>query len=178
MKKSFKFPSILLTENNFWRTFFRGPIFRGQFFRGPFFRGPFFRGLFFRVPCNTYLVWYNEKFVYYPNSPKFYVSFLKKNCFDAIWCIIGTSKYHAKKEKLYYCKEHKSSLMFTGLFILFILPLIAVRELMRGLLAFPWWPPPPFRPNIHCPELYASLYLLFHRPLLYARPMRRVEYCT
>ena len=28
MKKSFKFPSILLTENNFWRKFFRGPFFR------------------------------------------------------------------------------------------------------------------------------------------------------
>ena len=28
MKKSFKFPSILLTENNFRRKFFRGPFFR------------------------------------------------------------------------------------------------------------------------------------------------------
>ena len=41
----FTFPSVLLTENNFLRRFFRGPFFRGPFFRGPFFRGPFFRGL-------------------------------------------------------------------------------------------------------------------------------------
>ena len=35
IKKSLKFPSILLTENNFWRTFFRRSIFRGSFFRVP-----------------------------------------------------------------------------------------------------------------------------------------------
>ena len=40
MKKSLKFPSILFTENNFWRTFFCGPIFRGPFFRRPFFHVP------------------------------------------------------------------------------------------------------------------------------------------
>ena len=63
--KSFKFSSILLTKNNFWRKFFRGPIlwrpifgeqffresiFRGPFFRGPIFQRPFFRGPFFRGP--------------------------------------------------------------------------------------------------------------------------------
>ena len=53
IKKSFKFPSILLTANNVCRTVFRGPIFRGPFFRRPFFRGPFFRGPFFRVPVNV-----------------------------------------------------------------------------------------------------------------------------
>ena len=50
IKKSFEFPSILLTENNFLRTSFRGPFFRGRIFRGPFFRGPFFPGTIFPEP--------------------------------------------------------------------------------------------------------------------------------
>ena len=40
-KKSLKFPSILLTENNFWSKFFRGSIFRTPIFRGPFFGNHF-----------------------------------------------------------------------------------------------------------------------------------------
>ena len=58
MKKSLKFPSILLTEDNFWRKFFQGQIFRGPFFRGPFFRGPFFWGPFFRVPNGIIHAWF------------------------------------------------------------------------------------------------------------------------
>ena len=40
--KSFIIPSILLTENNFGRTFFRGPIFRGPFFPGTIFPATIF----------------------------------------------------------------------------------------------------------------------------------------
>ena len=65
IKKPFKFPSILLTENYFLRTFFRGPFRRGPFFRGlltgdffpgdlfsreTFFRKLFVRGFFSRRP--------------------------------------------------------------------------------------------------------------------------------
>ena len=38
---------FLLTENNFWRTFFRGPTFQGPFLRGPIFPGIIFPGIFF-----------------------------------------------------------------------------------------------------------------------------------
>ena len=54
IKKSFKFPRIPLTANNFLRTFFPGTILPGTFFhgdfvsRGPFFLGPFYRWPFFR----------------------------------------------------------------------------------------------------------------------------------
>ena len=41
IKKLFKFPSILLTENNFLTTFSRGPFFQGPFFRGSFLRVPY-----------------------------------------------------------------------------------------------------------------------------------------
>ena len=65
MQKSFKFPSILLTEKNFRRTFSWGPIFRKPIFRGPFFREPIFRGPFFPVTIfpgtifpRTVLVWF------------------------------------------------------------------------------------------------------------------------
>ena len=82
--------------------------------------------------------------------------FSGKNYFDSTWCIIRTSKYLAKK-KNYYCKEHKFSLMLTGLFILFI---------KATTTTFPFVTLPPSPPHSfvdhgqharHRPELYASL---------------------
>ena len=73
-------------------------------------------------------------------------------------------KIPGKEKKNYYCKEHKFSLMFTGLFILFI---------EATTTTSPWVSPPPsllptlpsttgstpgiVRNFTHRPELYASL---------------------
>ena len=82
-----------------------------------------------------------------------------------------------KEKRNYYCKEHKFSLMFTGLFILFIEATTTTTSPLVTL-------PPPSPPNSsvdheqyagHRLELYASLgtlrialriaTLLFHRPV-------------
>ena len=82
--------------------------------------------------------------------------FSGKNYFDSTWCIIRTSKYLAKK-KNYYCKEHKFSLMLTGLFILFI----KATTTTFPLVTLPPSPPLSFVDHgqhaRHRPELYASL---------------------
>ena len=84
-----------------------------------------------------------------------------------------------QRKKNYYCKEHKFSLMFTGLFISFI----KATTTTSPLLTLPPSPPHSFVDRgQHAgrrPELYASLgtlrialriaTLLFHRPLLYAQ---------
>ena len=95
--------------------------------------------------------------------------------FESPYTFIGT--------KNYYCKEHKFSPMFTGLFILFIKATTTTSPLLTL---------PPLLPTLssttghgqhaaHRPELHASpgtlriATLLFHCPVLYARPMRRVK---
>ena len=82
--------------------------------------------------------------------------FSGKNYFVATRCIIGTSKYLVKK-KNYYCKEHKFSLMFTGLFIVFNEATNTTSPLVTLL-------PSPPHPSVdhgqhtgHRPELCASL---------------------
>ena len=92
-------------------------------------------------------------------------------------------KIPGKEKKNYYCKEHKFSLMFTGLFILFIEAITTTFPLVTLLPTLPSTTgstPGIARNFTHRSELYASLgtlriaTLLFHRPLLYARSMRRV----
>ena len=58
-KKSFKFPSILLGQNNFLSTFLPRPFFRGPFFQGTIFPGTIFPGTFFpRTLSSHYIVLY------------------------------------------------------------------------------------------------------------------------
>ena len=125
---------------------------------------------------------YNEKFVYYSNSPGFYaIYFLRKKLF---WCYMVYNwdvKIPGKEKKNYYCKEHKFSLMFTALSVLFIRATTTTSPLVTLLPSTPHSSVDHGQHAGHRPELYASLYalplakLLFHCPLLHARPMRRVK---
>ena len=67
-------------------------------------------------------------------------------------------KIPGKEKKNYHCKEHKFSLMFTGLFILFIKATTSTSP----LVTLPPSPPHSFVDHGqhagHRPELYASLY--------------------
>ena len=80
-----------------------------------------------------------------------------------------------KEKKNYYCKEHKFSLMLTGLFILFIeattttSPLVTLPPLSSPLFRRPRAARRASPGTLHIATL------LFHRPLLYARPMQRVK---
>ena len=94
-------------------------------------------------------------------------------------------KIPGKEKRNYYCKEHKFSLMFTGLFILFIKATTTTSTLVTLPLSPPHSSVDHGQHAGHRPELYASpgtlrialrtATLLFHCPLLYARPMRRVK---
>ena len=81
-------------------------------------------------------MWYKEKFVYYSNTPGFYaIYFLGKNYFDAIRCIIGTSKYLTKKKKTIIIRN-------TNLFWCLLDCLFCLSKLL--LLLLTWWLSPPF----------------------------------
>ena len=60
-------------------------------------------------------------------------------------------KIPGKEKKNYYCKEHKFNLMFTGLFILFILPLI-IRHGLNAGCSFSLGDPPPSSPLFRRPR--------------------------
>ena len=64
--------------------------------------------------------------------------FSEKNYFDATWCIIGTSKYLAKKKSIIV---RNTNLVWWLLDCLFCLSKVL-------LLLFPWWLSPPLLPTI------------------------------
>ena len=87
-------------------------------------------------------------------------------------------KIPGKEKKNYYCKEHKFSLMFTGLFILFIKATTTTSPLVTPPLSTPLFRRPRAARQASPGTLPIALRiatLLFHCPLLYARPMRRVK---
>ena len=163
-------------------------------------------------------MWYNEKFVYYSNSPGFYaIHFLGKKLFRCYTMYNWGVKIPGKEKKTIIVRN-------TNLVGCLLDCLFCLSKLL--LLLLPWWLSPLSSPLLrrpracdarllrsggipyifkacekkslcgicpsiwhhshgqrtgHRPELYASLgtlriaTLLFHRPLLYARPMRRVK---
>ena len=116
--------------------------------------------------CNTWLVWYNEKFVYYSNSPRFYaIYFLGKKLF---WCYTmynWDAKIPGKEKKTIIVRN-------TNLVWLFIL-FIEATTTTFPLVTLPPPSPPHFSVDHgqhagHRSELYASL--LYYFTARYARP--------
>ena len=118
--------------------------------------------------CNTELVWYNETFIYYSNSLGFYaIHFLGKKLF---WCYMMYN-WDVKIPG----KEKKTIVRNTNLVRCLLDCLFCLSKLLLELL--PWrLSPPLFSPLFRAsPGTLRIATLLFHYPLLYARPMRRVK---